>query len=1024
MKTATTDLDAIVAVSEAVNKSLELDCILKVALDTVLRLKGLDAGTIRLLDEDTDSLILKAYRGFPPEVIEKLSRISLGEKFSGLAAKTGEPLVVHDIANTPWLFDISQTRPELKSLVSIPLRSLGKIAGTMNIYSPHTESFDEHVIQLLKAIGLQIGIAIENGKLLKMYQRNLEWSEQILSSSPVGMITLDMQEKILSCNDASVRMLDISLELVRHRKPQDAFKNHPQLVAVFKSREPDQEIIYQKTEGGTLYLNVTTSPITDEDGQEQGSIIVFQDVTKRKKTDEQIQRISRLIPLGELATGIAHEIRNPLAGISYVLEDLHDHIKRDEERRVLIEKAIDEVDRLDRIVSGLLDFAQVSRSNLEPGNVNSIIADAFLWLKKRCKDQGIQVVETLASDLPEIMVDAKKLKQAFLNLMINSLDAMGKRGTLKIQTRGYGGKSRGPEDKSKFIEIIIVDSGSGILDQDQKRIFDPFFTTKSEGSGLGLSITHSIVMEHKGKISVESEEGEGTKFTVYLPTDQPRKGGILSVGIESGIDVLDPHKHGGWMTYRVVRNIFEGLVDKDLTRDDVAYCPIIPCLASSWEISNDGLTYTFYLREGVKFHDGTPFDAEAIKFNIERMTKPEAPQYDPKAGHYSIFIWKYLKGVEAVDSFKVRIDLSEPFSEFLNQLTEGGLGSAKILSPSSWRKFGNEGITDHPIGTGPFRFVERGDNGEVVLERNYNYWGEMPFLDKLSFKPIPDPAARVAALQTGEVDLIFVPPPETIQILKKAGFTVTQGPVPHIWFIYLNMKDPKMRDPRVRRAISMAIDKEKMTRELLRGTARVAHGLQAPGSPSHDSEFSDYDYDPKRARALLSEAGYPDGFRMTFQTSTAGSGQLIPVQMAEYIKRDLANVGIECKLDLYEWIQYIGLWAQGIQEGVEANQISWGMSSDYWLEIVAHSKNWGPNGRNSGYYRNPKVDHLLDDARLEHNEQKRIQIYRKANALITADAAFVPIVNDLAHIVMNRKIKGFIHAPAEWYDFTRVWVEE
>ncbi len=340
MKTATTDLDAIVAVSEAVNKSLELDCILEVALDTVLRLKGLDAGTIRLLDEDTDSLILKAYRGFPPKAIEKLSRISLGEKFSGLAAKTGEPLVVHDIANTPWLFDISQTRPELKSLVSIPLRSLGKIAGTMNIYSPHTESFDEHVIQLLKAIGLQIGIAIENGKLLKMYQRNLKWSEQILSSSPVGMITLDMQEKILSCNDASVRMLDISLELVRHRKPQDAFKNHPQLVAAFKSREPDQEIIYQKTEGGTLYLNMTTSPITDEEGQEQGSIIVFQDVTKRKKTDEQIQRISRLIPLGELATGIAHEIRNPLAGISYVLEDLHDHIKRDEERRCLFQKFI------------------------------------------------------------------------------------------------------------------------------------------------------------------------------------------------------------------------------------------------------------------------------------------------------------------------------------------------------------------------------------------------------------------------------------------------------------------------------------------------------------------------------------------------------------------------------------------------------------------------------------------------------------------------------------------------------------
>jgi peptide/nickel transport system substrate-binding protein len=237
------------------------------------------------------------------------------------------------------------------------------------------------------------------------------------------------------------------------------------------------------------------------------------------------------------------------------------------------------------------------------------------------------------------------------------------------------------------------------------------------------------------------------------------------------------------------------------------------------------------------------------------------------------------------------------------------------------------------------------------------------------------------------------------------------------------MRDKKMRDPRVRKAISLAIDRAGMVHTLLRGTARVAHGLQAPGCPSYVSESEEHVYDPEEARRLLSEAGYPDGFQMTFQTSTAGSGQLLPIRMAEWIKQDLARIGIDCRLDLHEWIHYINLWANGIQDGVEANQISWGMSSDYWLEVVAHSSNWAPNGKNSGYYSNPEVDSLLDAARVEFDEKKRVELYSKANALITKDAAYIPIVNDLAPIVLSDKVRGFIHAPSEWYDFTTIWME-
>ena len=1024
MKTSNKDLNAIVAISEAVNQSLDIDQIMKIALDEVLKLKGLDVGTIRIMDEESGTLILKAYRGVPSRAIRKLKKIKVGEKFSGRAALTGEPIVANNISTTPWLSEISEARSDLKSLASIPLKALGKIAGTMNIYSPDQHYFHEKFIQLLKAIGLQIGIAIEKAKLLEMYKKSLKRFESILSSSPNGVITLDKDGRVLSFNNAAESILGFPLEKVRNINYWDAFIDQPEIITAVKKQDPNQEVILHRKEGGRICVSLSISPIRDEKGLNQGSIIIFQDITEKKKTDEHIQRISKLVSLGQLAAGVAHEVRNPLSGITYVLDDLHDYLKKDEERRELIERAINEVDRLDRIVAGLLDFAQVDRVNFSYHNVNAVLEDAFLWIKKQCRDQEIEVLTEYGQDLPQIMLDPKKLKQAFLNLMINSIEAIKKGGTLKIHTRGYSGRLGKSRSQSNFVEVCIEDSGEGIPVQDQNRIFDPFVTTKPTGSGLGLSITHSIIMEHGGKVSLESEKGKGTRFTIYLPTSLPRKGGIVSVGIESGIDVLDPHRHGGWMTYRVLRNIFEGLVDKDLTEGDVAYSPVIPCLAKSWEISSDGLIYTFHLREGVRFHDGTPFDAEAVKFNIERMTNPKAQQYDPKAAHYSIFIWRYLKAVEAVNPLTVRVRLSEPFSEFLAQLTEGGLGSAKMLSPSSWKKFGNQGINDHPIGTGPFKFIERGKKDEVILEKNYDYWGEIPFLDKLIFRPIPEPATRVAALQMGEVDMIFVPPPDTIEILKKAGFTVIQGPVPHIWFIYLNMKDKKMQDPLVRRAINMAIDKERMARELLRETAKVARGLQAPGCPSYEPDFFDYAYNPREAKMLLEEAGYPEGFKMTFQTSTAGSGQLLPIQIAEWIKQDLEKVGIDCKLDLHEWIHYIELWARGIPDGVEANQISWGMSSDYWLEIVAHSKSYAPNGRNSGYYRNVKVDEFLDKARVEHDEQKRVVLYRKANALITKDAAYVPIVNDLAPIVMNNKVKGFIHAPSEWYDFSKIWVEE
>jgi peptide/nickel transport system substrate-binding protein len=508
--------------------------------------------------------------------------------------------------------------------------------------------------------------------------------------------------------------------------------------------------------------------------------------------------------------------------------------------------------------------------------------------------------------------------------------------------------------------------------------------------------------------------------------EKPKRGGTLIIGKESELDILDPHSAGGWVTWRVSKQMHEGLIDEDLTQASVPYPRLVPKLATSWNVSKDALTYTFQLRKGVKFHDGTPFDAAAVKFNVERCYKQDAPHFYPRANAYTKWIWQFLKEVKTPDEGTVQFVLKEPYGDFLRQLVQGGGGAAVFISPTALKKYGNEGIAEHPTGTGPFRFVQRVRGEKVVIERNKDYWGPQPYLDRIIDRPMPEPAARMTALQAGEVDMIYVPHPDGIADLRDRGFKLEQGPAPHVWYFAFNLRDKHYQDIRVRRAINMAIDREGMAKQLLKGTAVAARGLQAPCCPSYDPKFEDYRYDPAQARKLLAEAGFPNGFETVWQTSVDGSGQLIPVPMAEWIQRDLAKVGIKMKLRTYEWITYIGYWIKGMDDPankVGGQQMSWGMTSDYWLDIVTHSAKIAPPGgagQNGGYYTG--ADKLLDTARVEMDEGKRALLYRKANQKIKEDAPVVPIINDLAPLMLSPKVRGFVHAPEEWYDMTTVWL--
>lgn len=507
--------------------------------------------------------------------------------------------------------------------------------------------------------------------------------------------------------------------------------------------------------------------------------------------------------------------------------------------------------------------------------------------------------------------------------------------------------------------------------------------------------------------------------TTENAANPPVDGGTLNVALESQTDVLDPHRATGWVTYRVLNQMYEGLVTEDLSVQTPCGDNVIPALAKSWEISPDGRVFTFYLREGVKFHDGTSFDAEAVQYNFERMYKKDAPNYNPQAARLTSYIWKSLESIDIIDPLTIRLNFSSPFYEFPKVLAQIGIGSGGIISPAALKTWG-EAIGEHPVGTGAFKFQERSGD-KIILVKNNDYWGAKAHLDKLVFWQVPDPYARVNSLQTGLVDLIFVPPPESIESLEKAGFILTQGTTAHVWFLSLNTRDPVFQDIRVRRAIAMAIDKEKIVSDL-KNTVRPAQGLQPPGNTSYDPDYKGLSYDPQQAKELLAEAGYPAGFDTVLQTSVSGSGQILPVQIAKDIQYDLHKLGINVKIETYEWITYIGMWVNGMQPGVGINQFSWGMTANYWLQMITGTDFAPPDGYNNNYYNNRSVDNLFDRALKEPGAEDRALLYRQADELIVNDAWYIPIVNDLAPLLMSPEVKGLVHTASEWYDFKLVWI--
>jgi len=513
-------------------------------------------------------------------------------------------------------------------------------------------------------------------------------------------------------------------------------------------------------------------------------------------------------------------------------------------------------------------------------------------------------------------------------------------------------------------------------------------------------------------------------------SDNPPKS-VLRVALDWEVDAIDPPaSFGGWNTGRVVQQMFESLYEDDLEDETAVPTRLIPALATSVETSIDGLQYLFRLREGVRFHDGTPFNAEAVRFNIERMWNPAAPQFSPVAADYNRIGLEALESVEVLDSLTIRMTLKEPFAEFLRYMTQEDAPGAHIyISPAALETYGNAGIADHAPGTGPFRFDSRIPTrfgSGVRLVRNNDYWGGASKLDAIEFKPYPTLEDRYEALLKGEADLAYGLEGSDLEELVRRGFVVLEGHMPYVWYFIFNMRDPVLRDIRVRHAIAHAVDRDRLSNEFFCGHTSAASGMLPSASPAFDAEYSfPYEYDPERARQLLKEAEVAPEWRLQIVTANAGSGQLVPVRICEYLAESLEAVGLRSEIVRNEdWVSYCNEWRSGLPEGAGVSQMSWGMSCDVWLEQVLHSRNSSPYGFNAGYYYNVTVDRLLDDARRAQNDDQRIKLYRQANAQVMDDLPVLPMLTlRRGSVCYHPRVKDFCNPRQNWHSFKNVWID-
>jgi ABC-type transport system substrate-binding protein len=479
-----------------------------------------------------------------------------------------------------------------------------------------------------------------------------------------------------------------------------------------------------------------------------------------------------------------------------------------------------------------------------------------------------------------------------------------------------------------------------------------------------------------------------------------------------------------WMGFTV----YDSLVYWNLNQEsEIPH--IVPALAERWQQNPaDPSEWIFNLRRGVRFHDGSAFDADAVIWNIEKLLLREAPHYDPQQRLTLAFRLPSVKTWRKIDDHTVAIGTGTPDAYLLDQVV-----FLHISSPAQWRRLGNwEAFGRQPSGTGPFRVQEIVPRQRAVLLPNADYWdtARRPRVDRLLLLPIPDANTRVAALLSGQVNFIEAPPPDAIPALRAQGMTIRTNPYPHIWpyILRLTGEGTPLGDVRVRRALNLAIDREEVV-ALLGGMAVPASGMVLPDSPWFGRPGFRIRHDPAEARRLLAEAGYGprNPLRVTFMISPSGSGQMQPLSMNELIQQQLRQVGVELRFEVVEWNALRNQRVKGPLDpsarGLHAINNSMGISTpfDAFQRFFACDMA-PPEGLNWSGVCEPPLQALLDEAMRTFEPEARDRILARVHEHVVDNAYWIWVVHDVNPRALRPEVRGFSQARSWYQDLTQVSV--
>jgi len=468
--------------------------------------------------------------------------------------------------------------------------------------------------------------------------------------------------------------------------------------------------------------------------------------------------------------------------------------------------------------------------------------------------------------------------------------------------------------------------------------------------------------------------------------------------IQSSPTNLDPRVGLDGSSERIDSLIFDDLLSRGDNLD------VAPGLAERWEIP-DPLTYVFHLHHGVKFHDGRLLTSRDVKWTFDTLLQG-------KVRSTKTAVYRFVDHVDTPDDFTVIFHMKEPTATLLWNLADGAMGIVPYGSGSE--------MSAHPIGSGPFKFVSAESDKEVILECNDNYWGEKAKLTRLRFAIVPDATTRALELRKGSADAEIneLTPDMVLTLEHDPSLAVERAPGTVLAYLAFNLRDPILKDVRVRQAIAYALDRQPMIEYLWRGEAQPARSILPPQSWAFDGQVPSYDHDPGKARELLDAAGYREvngvRFHITMKTSTDENTRL----MVAVIQQQLREVGIALDIRSFEFATFFADVTHGAFQLYGLRWIGGNEDPDIF-EYAFHTAKFPPNGANRGYYSNPRLDALIDQARREVDPKLRKPIYAEVQRILAAELPYIDLWYLDNVLVHNKRVVNLKLNPAGNYDFLR-----